>query len=102
RDRTSDYNGRPCPQPLMNEAVAALLFAHGGKRRRIGNARGVFVAEEFYVTAQWNGGYFPAGAVAVIESEKLRPKTHREKHDADTAPTGHHGNDEFVGENHQC
>src|SRR5262245_1403110 len=101
RDRTSDYNGCPGPHPLMNEAVTALLFVHSGKRRQIGNARGVFVAEEFYVAAQWNGGYFPAGALAIIEAEKLGPESDRENQDADPASAGNHEMAEFVEEHHQ-
>ena len=85
----------------MDEAVAALLFAHSGKRRRIGNACGVFVAEEFYIAAQWNSAHFPTGAMAIIEAEELRPETDRKDQDADTTSAGNHEVAEFVEEHHQ-
>src|SRR5438552_17498536 len=85
----------------MYEAMAAVLFGHCGKRRRIGNTCGVFVAEKFHRAAQWDSGHFPAGAMAIIEAKKLGPGTYRKNEDANTASAGNHEVAEFVEDHHE-
>ena len=88
RHRAGHHDRRPTRDRLMHEAVPALFLAHGGKRRRIGNARGILVTEEFYIAAERNGGDLPSGVVAIIEAEQLRAEADRKDQDLDAAPAG--------------
>ena len=101
RQRARHHDCRPPCDRLMHEAVPALFFRHGCKCHRIGNARGVLVTEEFYIPAERNSGDFPAGAMAVIEAEKLRTKANRENQHPDAASTGDEEMAELVEEHHQ-
>jgi hypothetical protein len=81
--------------------MPALFLGHGGKRHRIGNARGVLVTEEFYIPAERNSRHFPAGAMAIIEAEKLRAEANRENQDSDAASASDEEMAELVEEHHQ-
>src|SRR5262245_7473941 len=85
----------------MNKAVLALLIGHGGKRGRIRDTGRILVAEEFHITAEWNGGELPAGAVTVVEAEKLRTEPDGENQYPHPAPAGDHEMAELVEEHHQ-
>ncbi len=66
--------------------MGALLLRHGGELIHIGLAGGVLVAEESHITAEWNKGKLPAGAVSVGKSGNLRPEADRKSHNADAGP----------------
>ena len=50
----------------------------GRKRRPIGRARRVVVAEEFYITSKRNKRELPAGAMGIVEADQLRAEADRE------------------------
>lgn len=85
----------------MNEAVAALLVGHRGKRGCIRDTRRILVAEEFHITAKWNRREFPARAETVVEAKKLRAEPNGENQDPDPAPAGDQEMAELVKEHHQ-
>src|SRR6266478_7032814 len=99
--RPRHYDRRPARHRLMNKAVSALLVGHGGKRGRIRDTGRVLVTEEFHIAAEWNGAEFPAGAVTVVEAEKLRAESDGENQHPHPAPAGDQEMPELVEEYHQ-
>ena len=85
----------------MNEAVAALLVGHCGKRGCIRDTRRILVAEEFHITAKWNRRELPACAVAVVEAKKLRAEPNGENQYPDPASAGDQEMAELVEKHHQ-
>ena len=85
----------------MDEAVPALLLAHGGYRRLVGNASRVFVAEELYVTAEWNGAQLPPRAMAVVEAEQFGTEPDGKDQHPDAAPAGDQEMAELVEKHHE-
>ena len=98
--RAGHDDGRSASDRLMNEAVLALLRAHGSNRRLVGNARRIIVAEEFYVAAKWNGAQLPSRVMAVVEAKKLRTETDGEHQHPDAAPARHQKMTKLVEEHH--
>ena len=68
---------------------ARSLGVHARKARGVRHAGGIFVAEEFYVAAERNGGDFPARAVAVVKTDEFRPKTDGKHQNPHAAPARH-------------
>ena len=62
----------------MHEALPTLRLVHRRKRRPIGRARRVVVAEEFYITSKRNKRELPAGAMGIVEADQLRTEADRE------------------------
>ena len=63
-ERTGDHDGSAATDRLAEEALLALLFAHGGERVGVRHARLVLVAEELDVAAERNRGDLPPRAPA--------------------------------------
>src|SRR5580704_11938918 len=106
------HNGCSSPYRLVDEALTTLLLRHARYRCQIGGARRVFIPEELYVSAQWNGGDFPPRAVAVIETEQFRAEANGKDQDFDAAPARdkemaklvekHHGREHEQKGNHNA
>ena len=84
----------------MHEADPPFGLGHVGKRVLIGNARSVLIAKEFHVSAEWNSGQLPSGAVAIIEADEFGAKSDRKGQYPDTAPAGDQKMAELVEEDH--
>ena len=82
------------------KAVLALILAHGGDRSLVGHACRVIIAEEFYITAEWNSAQLPPRVVAVVEAEEFRAKPDGEDQHPDAAPAGHQEMAELVEKHH--
>src|SRR5215470_11100719 len=100
RQRPGHHDGGPHAHRLVDEALAALLLAHVGKRGLIGNARRVLVAEELDVAAERHRGNLPAGAVAIVEPEEFRTETDGEHQYPDTTEARDQEMAELVEEYH--
>ena len=61
REGPGSHNRRPARHRLVNEAVAALLLSHAGDCSMIGNAGGIIIAKELYVSAEREWRQFSTG-----------------------------------------
>ena len=68
----------------------------------VGSARDIFVAEELHVTAERDGGDFPARAVAVVETDDFRAETDGKHQNAHAAPARDQEMPKLVEEHHQA
>ncbi len=84
----------------MDKAVSALFLAHGGNRGLVGYACGIIVAEEFYISAEWNSAQLPSGVVTVIEAKQFRTEPDRKHQDPNATPARNQEMTELVEEHH--
>src|SRR6185295_8876826 len=86
---------------LMHETLLPLGLGHRRKRLLVRDAGGVFVAEEFHIAAERNGGNLPARAVAIIEAPKFGTKADGEDQYPDTEPARDQEVAQLVEKHHQ-
>ncbi len=81
---------------------APIVRTHRLEARRIGNAAGVLVAEEFHVAAQRNGGDFPPRAVAIVKADEFGAETDGKHQNPHAAQARNQKVPEFVEKHHKA
>ena len=89
------------PTGWCTKLSLALVGAHGRNGGLIRHARGVLVAEEFHVSAEWNCRELPAGAMPIIEPEQFRAESDRKDQYPHATPAGDQEMAELVEEHHE-
>ena len=93
--------GRPTPARFTADPIASPPPAIGDSGP-VGHAGSVLVAQEFHISAKWNGGNLPSGAMPVEEAEQFRPETDRKRQNLHAAPAPDQEMAKLVEEHHNA
>src|SRR5580704_5341920 len=100
--RSGHHDGRAFGHRLEHETLRFLAFIHGGQALGVRHARGILIAEEFYIAAERDGGDFPARAVAVVKADDFGAKTNGKHQDPHATPARDQEMTQFVEEHDQA
>ena len=100
--RPGHHDGRALGHRLKHKTLRFLAFIHGSKALGVRHAGGIFVAEEFHVAAERDGGDFPPRAVAVVKTDDFGPKANGKHQNPHAAPARDQEMPQFMEEHDQA